>query len=131
MIGGGYKFNRKVSLEAAYQDFGRQTAQTDCPPGIFCLVVPLRTQADVTALSVSLVGSFRISDRLEGYGKFGLTRWDVEFDGISSAFDDSGEDLHYGVGLRWSFEDHWNIFGEYTRVDLDLDTFSIGIRYDF
>jgi hypothetical protein len=130
-FGGGFEFNGNFALEAAYQDFGSQTGQTDCPPGFSCLIVPLPTEADVAAFSVSLVGSFRISDRLDGYGKLGLTGWDVEFDGISSAFDDSGEDLHYGVGLRWSFEEHWNIFGEYTKVDLDLDTISMGLRYDF
>lgn len=131
MLGGGYEFNENFALEAVYQDFGNQAGETDCPPGFFCLIVPLSTEADLTALSVSLVGSFRISDGLDGYGRLGLSSWDIEFDGISSAFDDSGEDLHYGVGLRWSFEEHWSIFAEYTRVDLDLDTVNIGIRYAF
>ena len=131
MFGGGYEFNENIALEAAYQDFGTQAGQTDCPPGFFCLLVPLLTKADVAAFSVSVVGGFRISDRLDGYGRLGVTSWDIEFDGISSAFDDSSEDLHYGVGLRWSFAEHWNIFAEYAQVDLDLDTFSIGLRYDF
>ena len=130
-FGGGYEFNDNFAVEVAYQDFGTRSGQTDCPPGFACLIVPLRTEADVAAFSVSLVGSFPISDELDGYGKLGLTSWDVEFDSISSAFDESGEDLHYAVGLRWSFEDQWNVFAEYTQVDLDLDTFSIGIRYNF
>lgn len=131
MLGGGYKFSENFSLEAAYLDFGKQNGQTDCPPGFACLLIPLRTEADVTALSVSVIGSFRISDTLDGYGRLGVTSWDVEYDGISAAFDDSGEDLHYGIGLRWSFEDHWKVFAEYTQIDLDIDSVSFGIRYDF
>jgi opacity protein-like surface antigen len=130
-LGGGYEFSEYLSLEAAYRDFGNQAGQTDCPPGFACLIIPLLTEADVTAFSVSVLGSFRITDTLDGYGRLGVTRWDVEFDGISSAFDDSGEDLHYGVGLRWSFEDHWKIFAEYTQVDLDIVGVSVGIRYGF
>ena len=128
-VGGGYEFNAHVALEAAYQDFG--SFKTTCQ-GPICSLVLLTSQAEVdaAALSVSFVGSLRISDRLDGYGRLGLTRW--EFDGPSSySFDDSGEDLHYGVGLRWSFGDHWKSFAEYTRVDLDVDAANVGISYGF
>lgn len=84
-------------------------------------------KVDAAALSVSFVGSFQIKDRLDGYGRLGLTSW--EFDGSTSVFDDSREDLHYGIGLRWSFDEDWKIFAEYTRVDLDLDGANVGIRY--
>jgi opacity protein-like surface antigen len=130
-LGVGYSFTPAISLETAYQDFGSPSAQTDCPPGYACLVVPLLTQADTTALSLSLVGSLPLNDQLEIYGKLGLTSWKIKFNGISSAFDDSGKDLHYGLGLRWSIGNRWKWFGEYAHVDLDITSFSIGIRYDF
>lgn len=131
MFGVGYAFTENVSIEGAFHDFGSHASQTDCPPGFACLVVPLLTQADITAFSLSLVGSYPLNDRWDVYGKLGVTSWDVEFAGISSAFDDSGEDLHYGAGLRWSIDDRWKLFAEYERVDLDLDGLSIGIRFDF
>lgn len=56
----------------------------------------------------------------------GLTRWVLD----PSAFV-SGDDLHYGIGVRWSFNEDWQIFAEYTEIDLDIDNASIGLRYGF
>ncbi len=57
--------------------------------------------------------------------------WDVEYDDLSSAFDARGEDLLYGAGLRWSVDEHWKVFAEYGKVEFDLDSTSIGVRYQF
>ena len=130
-LGAGYSFTRNISLEAAYTDFSSHDGETDCPPGFTCLVIPVSSKANMTGLSLSVIGSFPVTEKLDVYGKLGLTGWDVEFDGISAAFDDSGEDLHYGLGLRWAIDDDWKAFAEFRKADLDLDTFSIGIRYDF
>jgi opacity protein-like surface antigen len=130
-LGAGYALTRNVSLEGAYQDIGSHNGETDCPPGLTCLVIPVSARADLTGISLSLIGSIPLTDRLDVYGKFGFVSWDVDFKGISSAFDTSGEDLYYGAGLRWSIDDHWKIFAEYGRVELDLDTASIGVSYHF
>lgn len=130
-LGAGYSFTRNFSLEAAYQDFGSHNAETDCPPGFACLVIPVSTRADLTGISLSMIGSMPITDRLDVYGKVGFVSWDVDFDGISSAFDDSGEDLLYGAGLRGSINDQWQVFAEYRRVDLDIGTAAIGLSYRF
>ena len=130
-IGAGYAFNRNISLEGAYLDFGSHYGETDCPPGFTCLVVPVSAQADLTGISLSLIGSIPLTDSLDVYGKFGFVSWDIDFKDISSAFDASGEDFLYGAGLRWSIDDHWKVFAEYRKVELDFDTVSIGIRYQF
>lgn len=128
-LGGGYEFNRHVSLEADYQDFGRQTGTIACPPTLPCLTILYAPEVDAAAWSVSLIGSFRIHGRLDGYGRLGLSRW--KLDGKASIFDRSGNDLHYGAGVRWSFTERSKIFAEYTRVDLDLDGLRIGMTYGF
>ena len=130
-LGAGYELTRNISLEGAYLDFGSHDGETDCPPGITCLVIPVSAQADLTGISLSLIGSIPLTDSLDVYGKVGFVSWDVDFEGISSAFDTSGEDLLYGAGLRWSIDDHWKVFAEYGRVELDLDTASIGVSYHF
>jgi len=132
-LGAGYTVNRNFSLEVAYKDIDSQNAETDCPPDFACvgLVLPLLTKADLTAISLSVNGSIPLTDSLDVYGKVGFVSWDVDFEGISSAFDTSGEDLLYGAGLRWSIDDHWKVFAEYGRVELDLDTASIGVSYHF
>ena len=130
-LGAGYAFTRNISLEAAYHDFGSHNGQTDCPPGFACLVIPLLAEADMTGISLSLIGSFPLTDKLDVYGKFGFVSWDIDFKDISSAFDNSGEDLLFGLGLSWSIDDHWKVFTEYGKVELDFDTSSIGVRYHF
>ncbi len=132
-LGAGYTVNRNFSLEAAYLDFGSQNATTDCPPDFACagLVLPLLTKADLTAYSLSVIGSIPLTDRFDVFGQVGIVSWDVDYKGISSAFDASGEDLLYGAGLRWSIDDHWKVFAEYGKVELDFDTASIGVSYHF
>jgi opacity protein-like surface antigen len=128
-LGAGYALASNVSLEVAYQDFGSFNGETDCPPGFTCLVIPVSAQADLMGISLSLIGSVPLTDRLDVYGKVGFTSWNVDFKGISAAFDDSGEDFLYGAGLRWSINDHWKVFAEYGKQELDLDTASIGVSY--
>jgi OOP family OmpA-OmpF porin len=130
-LGAGYVFNPNISLETAYRDFGSHNGETDCPPDFTCLIIPVSAQADVTSFSTSLIGSLPITDRLDVYGKVGFATWKVTFKDISSAFDASGEELLYGAGLRWSIDDHWKVFAEYEKVELDFDTAGIGVRYHF
>lgn len=132
-LGAGYVVNRNLSLEATYHDFGNENARTNCPPDFACvaLVLPLQTRADSTAYSLSVIGSVPVTDRFDVFGKVGIARWDVGFEGISSAFDTSGEDLLYGAGLRWSLNDHWEVFAEYEKVELGVDTAGIGVSYHF
>ncbi len=130
-LGAGYAVTPNFSLEAAYQDFGSPNGGSDCPPEFFCLVIPVSTKADITGLSLSLVGNLPITDKFDLYGKIGLVGWDIDFSGISTAFDDSGEDFLFGAGLRLSIDDHWKAFVEYQKLDLDLKTASIGIGYKF
>ncbi len=130
-LGAGYAVTRNFSLEAAYQDLGSHNGETDCPPGFTCLVIPVPARAELTGISLSLIGSIPLTDRLDVYGRVGLISWDIDFDGISSAFDASGEDLLYGAGVRGSIDDHWEVFAEYRRVELDFDTAGIGVSYRF
>ena len=131
LVGAGFALNRSFAIEASYLDFGDHDGETDCPPGFTCLVIPVQTQADMKGLSLAVTGSFPLSGSLDAYGKLGFVSWDINYSGISSAFDASGEDLLYGVGLRHAINDHWMVFAEYERVQLDLGNTSIGVSYQF
>ncbi len=80
-LGAGYVVTGNFSLEGAYQDFGSHHGETDCPPGFACLVIPLSAQADLTGISLSLIGSIPLTDSLDVYGKVGFVSWDVDFEG--------------------------------------------------
>ena len=132
-FGTGYAVNRNFSVEVAHHVVGSQSALTGCPPDFACvaLVLPLVTNADLRAWSLSAIGSLPLTDRFDVFGKAGISRWDIGFDGISSAFDTSGEDLLYGAGLRWSTGEHWKVSLEYEKVELGVDTAGIGVSYYF
>ena len=51
------------------------------------------------------------------------------FDSGSSVYDDSGTDPILGLGLKWSFDARWSMSAEFSTVDVDVDTFSIGLSY--
>lgn len=130
-LGAGYAFTSNIAVEVAFQDFGSHDGETDCPPGFACLVIPVSARADLTGTSLAVVGTVPISDKFSAYGKIGLISWDVEFEGFSSAFDTSGEDLLYGVGLKWSVNDRWKVFAAYERAELDLGTAEVGVSLHF
>ena len=132
-LGVGYTVNQNFSLQAAYQGFGSHNATTGCPPGFACvgLVLPLSTRADLKVVSLSAIGSIPLTDRFDVFGKVGIASWNVDYTGISSAFDTSGEDLLYAAGLRWSIDDNWKISAEYEKVELGFDTAGIGVSYHF
>jgi len=132
-LGAGYTVNRNFSLEAAYQGFDSQNATTNCPPGFACvgMVLPLLTKADLTAISLSAIGSIPLTERFDVFGQIGIVSWDVDYKGISSAFNTSGEDLLYGAGLRWAIDDNWKVFVEYEKVELGFDSAGIGMSFHF
>ena len=130
-LGVGFAATENFSIEADYQEASSLDAETDCPPGFACLIIPVSTQADLTRISLSLVASVPLSDRFDVYGRVGWASWDIDFDGISAAFDTSGDDLLYGAGLRASLSDFWTAFVEYQRIELDVFTTNIGLSYRF
>ncbi len=71
-LGAGYAVTRNFSFEAAYQDLGSHNGETDCPSGFNCLVVPVSAKADLTGISLSLIGSIPITNKIDVYGRVGL-----------------------------------------------------------
>jgi len=132
-FGAGYAVNRTFYVETAYQVIGSQNAETACPPDLACveLIFPLWTKADLTAWSLSVTGSIPITERFDLFGKVGIAHWDLSFDGISSAFDTSDEDLLYGAGLRWVMGERWKLSVEYEHIEFGVDTVGIGVSYYF
>jgi hypothetical protein len=130
-VGAGYAVSRHFSVEAAYLDLGTHRGETDCPPDLLCLIVPAPARADLTGYSVSLIGSLPLGERWAFYGKAGLASWDIEFHGFASVFDRSNDDLLLAAGLRWSANDRWKLFAEYSSADDELSFAGVGASYRF
>ena len=121
-IYGGYRFNDYFAVEGNYYDFG------DNADG--------RNELGIDGVGLAAIGSIPLSDQFSIFGKVGIHSWDADISGpIAGRFsDDSDEDVFYGIGLEYEFNQHWNIRGELERYevdDFDLDVASVGITYLF
>ena len=155
---GGYQFDAYWGLEISYVDFGKATitedpaALTVCP---ICLQPAISGVVDATIKAHGWVlagtATYPLNDRWSLFGRLGVIDANVDLDVNStpiyanppSVSDSSSGHLNttYGVGVEWSFANHWsarlnwdrylsignsNTTGKYT-----LELTSVGIMYRF
>ena len=140
---GGYQFNKYFGLEAGYADLGKASAAG--------VIAGTAVSAEVKAKGWEFlgVGTIPFTDKLSGYGKLGLVKWDV--DAYSSAAlggsiatgssSDDGTAATYGLGLKYDFAKNvgtrleWqrysNIGNDATTGQGDVNLYSVGIVIKF
>jgi len=141
---GGYGFSRHFAVEFGYADLGAFTARD--PSGA--------VDIESSAIFAELVGSTKVHDRVDVFGKVGVAYWDTELDsidsGVSSSGDDNGLDPVVGLGfdfrvgerlgVRLEWEQYQNVgegVGAGTGLDADellgnaVDVFSVGLTFQF
>jgi len=115
---GGYRFNRFVSLEAAYVDFGRQSDTFDVggSTGDFT--------AHLSGFSPQLIGTMPLGP-VELSAKVGVYFVDVDLNADVDSpaaldFDSSSsdQDFMYGVGVGATFFERLNAKLEYEWIDI-------------
>ena len=114
----GYRFNRFISLEGAYVDFGRQSDTFDVAgsSGDFT--------AELSGFSPQLVGTIPMGP-VELYGKVGVYFIDIDLaadidspDELDFDSNTSEEDFMYGVGIGATFFERLNAKLEYEWIDI-------------
>jgi OOP family OmpA-OmpF porin len=114
----GYRFNRFVSLEGAYVDFGRQSDNFDVDgtSGDFT--------AELSGFSPQLVGTIPLGP-VELSGKVGVYFIDIDLAADIDSVDEldfdsntSEEDFMYGVGIGATFFERLNAKLEYEWIDI-------------
>jgi OmpA-OmpF porin, OOP family len=101
---GGYQFNRNWAVELGYGDYGEAVASGPVPAGAQATVTRYSYGVDLTG-----VGSFYMTQRLSGFGRFGVymarTKLDTEFPAFP-AFDThdakTNSGLTYGAGVAYT-----------------------------
>jgi len=145
----GYKFNRIVSLELQYTDYGDVVAK-----------YPLRSNAGFTwtpqVLSIAANLGYTFDNGVRPFGTIGLSSIDLDMkysDGSrpsSSEFDDSGAGVRVGFGVEYTplcelslrlgyeadaftIETYEGAFAQKRKVEKDvvLDSFYLGVTYNF
>lgn len=126
---GGYRFNRYLSAEATYIDWGEVTATV--------VAGTQRAQVAATQKSYGLAGvaSLPLGERFEVFGKLGFLQHDVETRRVSpnpNTMERDETEAHYGLGMKYAFTKNWAVRGEWETTDkLKVELLSIGGEYRF
>ncbi len=142
---GGADIGNYFGVEAAYVDLGETNTR-------FGASLPPNQVGDLLEDTVSIhpymadgwaisgVVRTEFADSWEAYAKAGLFSWEADANarvvtgaaGIAE-FDQSGEDLTWGIGVKYTFGPKWKARAEWERFELDspIDFFSLGIEFRF
>ncbi len=120
-LGGGYRLNPYIAVDAAYWDLG--DVVTEGFPG-----ASGRIGYDFSAFTLGGIFTLPLTI-FELYGRAGFANW--EADGRS--IDGDGTDGYFGVGWAVNLGESVGLYVEYLYMDADapVDTIGAGIRYKF
>ncbi|CDT44026.1 porin family protein [Vibrio coralliirubri] len=135
----GYKFNRIVSVEAQYTDFGDVALKTKSGNKVFTWTPQI--------FSVTANLGYTFDNGIRPFGIIGLSTIDLD-QSLPVLDDDSGEGIRYGFGVEYTpkqaknvsfrlgyeadafdIEDYEN--GHKTEDTVVLDSFYLGAMYTF
>ncbi|HEV3008459.1 MAG TPA: porin family protein [Burkholderiales bacterium] len=133
----GYMFTPYAGIESAYVHLGDVTysGQFDNQFGS----QPVSGgKVDATGFTISLLGSYSLTQELSLLGKLGIFIWEWRASDTTSgqpfSTAEDGSDLSFGLGLRYSFARKWAVRAEWERFqldDADADLLSIGLVWRF
>ena len=128
-IFGGFQFTKHWGAEVGYVDFGKAGIRGSV------IGIPFTGDLGITAFTLAGTGTLPLGTNFALLGKVGLAQWeaDASVSGAGSA-SDSGSDMFYGIGARYSFNKNLSVQAEYEVLDMDVDSvtmMSIGLRYKF
>jgi OOP family OmpA-OmpF porin len=124
---GGYNVNEILSVEGNWSSLGEAENNG--------------ATADVSALSLSILGKLPLKTDLTLFGRAGLARWNFDFK--SSALDDSDSDTdpYFGLGLDYNITGNTSVRFDWNRYSMeptlggvrqdqeDISNFSVGIIF--
>lgn len=119
-LGLGVDLSPNLGLELSYNDFGQVGINN--------------TDIDVTGFAGAVVGRVPVGASLDLYGKIGFDIWEADASNAST----DGNDLFFGLGINYALSQSAALRLEYNRhdfsgesasPDLELDTFTIGVRF--
>ena len=150
-LAGGYQVNPYFAAELAYVDLGDISyhANGTVTDGVGTFDAGLGIDQSTSGPVFSILGIWPIGERFSVYGRLGLALMSVDadatvaFDG-ESASESAGTDRSNGVygiggefsfnrkfGIRLSWDRYAEVGSEELTGDVDIDLFSLGLRYNF
>ena len=127
-LGGGYRFNRYVGIEASYRDFGR--LKVDGPASW--------SAGDLTGWEYGGFVAYPVTDAIDLIARAGWNRWQSEWKNSSGGSGTNrGTEPYFGVGASWAFDKrmvavlNWTRYNSASVSTDDADMVEIGLQYRF
>lgn len=132
---GGYHFGPNLAIEVGYASYGELFVNSTVPPASF--------EATLKAFDISVLPSYRFTERLGIFGRLGIYRSQLELHGFGATPGDDSEHnsgLTWGAGLRLHFGSKIAARAEYQRLDRvggsstgeeNIDFLSLGLEMAF
>ena len=119
-LGGGYRFNKWLAVDAAYWDLGEFKSDRLDNGETLGFDTSIWTVGGIVSAPLWI---------LDVYGRAGAAMWDVD----SRYIENDGTDLYYGAGVALNVFRSLDIYLEYVRFDADdaIDTAGLGLRWTF
>lgn len=119
-LGGGYRFNKWLAVDAAYWDLGEFKSDS--------LENGQKFKYDTSIWTVGGIVSAPLWI-LDVYGRMGAAMWDAE----SRYIEEDGTDIYYGAGVALNVFRSLDLYVEYVRFDFDnaIDSANLGMRFTF
>ncbi len=129
-LGLGYSLNKYLAIESSYMDMDTLVARHGLA----------HDEMDISGWNLGAALSIPTTDKLIPFIKGGIYLWDREMKGglysysHLAAIKMDGSDPYLGIGLEYGLNKRFSVIGDYTRYkadDIDVDTYSGGIKVDF
>lgn len=112
----GGKFNDYIGVEAAANDYGEAKGSG--------------YKSELGGYSLALVGYLPLGDHFDLFAKAGNMWWKDDYTILGYSNDATGNEIFYGVGAQFNFNEHIALRFEMERYNVDLSSDEIGINID-
>ena len=140
-LGIGYNFIDNVDFELRYSKLGSSRSYMSTTTGIYCN--PECTQEGpgfhykYSSLSVNTSHKIKFKEKIIGFGKLGISYFDIKKKGIGyfenfQGYEDSKFELIYGLGILYDFSGPHDLYIEFTDSGYsNIESFfSFGYKYN-
>lgn len=134
-LGVGFHLGKHLAIEGTYYDFGTAQEDSICSdPEVFCAALVAPSSVDSTAVAVSILPHWPLTEHVSVYGRFGIASWESDvresFAGASLRNLDDQEFV-FGAGVRVAVLGPLGAFAEYSRIADTFETVSLGATLGF
>ena len=134
-FGVGFKISDRLSIEGTYLDLGSALELSICSdPEVLCAALVAPAVTDSTAITVSVLPQWPLTEHFTLYGRLGVATWESDitesFAGGSLKSIDS-EDFIIGAGVRLAVLGPLGAYAEFSRIADSFETVSVGATLGF